>query len=217
MKNKFKLFFRERILGEQVREVDKEKSMIALFIWVAIMMVLFVFLRIGYQNNKNNTNNNQSNTNTKEVENIKEDVLKEPFSRLKDSYNYKIVVTNELGEVIESYDGIYNKGINIGNKVVNDSILNYKIENNTMINSNTNEEIEDLYGSSLSYFFTPINVYDYVNDLDYEENKDDNIIIYTYNSIYDGMSINLKITLKDDNITTINYTYNNFNYNIILS
>ncbi len=179
---------------------DKSKSLFMLIGWLVFIIILIVFIRIGYKNNSNVTIDPGLNY-------IR---LEDGFIELIRSnyvYNYNIIDNNN----IINYTGSINKNTNNGIKITNDSTINYYSDGMNFYNKDTNEVI-NIYDNYLSYFLEPANVYNFVYELKYDTKIDSNKKVYIYNSTYNNLPIEINVFVNENNITDINYKYNNIEY-----
>ena len=192
MKNKLKKTLKNKFLGIVEPSTDKTKSLIILVVGFLIMLILFVFIRINYHNfNKQLETNNTIKEETKFLS------LKDLFAKYNDSYEYNITILDN-----ESY--VYYIG-----KVINEENVGKRI-----IDA---ENIDNLYKNYLYFFFTPSNLYDYLEYLKPEETINSDTKTYTFKSIYNNEALDIKLTTTIESIKEINYNYNNITYNIKLS
>ena len=208
MKEKIKKGLKAKFLGEYTPSEDKTKSMVILIVGFSILLSLLVAIRINYNRNiKNISNNNEQKITSTEFLS-----LDKIFNNYLDNYKYKITI-NDSNSIIK-FEGSINDKINNGKRIINNEEINYHVVNDIAIDLDTNKEINDLYNNYLSYFFNPTNVYEFIKDLNSNEEIVDNMKIYNYNNIYNGVSIMFKITTSKDRIEEINYNYNNVDYKI---
>lgn len=200
MMNKIKKTLKSKFLGEYTPSGNKERALIVLIIGFSILIFITILIRINYTNYVNTPKDN--NIETESIQFLSLDKL---FNNYLDNYNYKIEVIDK--DTIY-YDGKIENGVNTGTRIVNNNTLNYNLNN---------DNLNDVYGNYLYYFYTPQNVYDFIKSLNGNEQKLDNNKIYTYNSIYEDNEINFKIITSRDRIEEINYNYKDIYYNIKLS
>ena len=198
MKEKLK----NKLLGVNEEPVNKQKSMIMLLIWFVFISMVIVYIR---------NSNNDNNQHVKE-ETIIFDSIGDIFNKYV-NYDYDIKIS-DIDNNIVKFIGSYKEGIDTGYKVINEEKINYKIENNIIINTDNNEEIENLYDNYLYYFFKPSNIYSYVSYLKNEEKIDVDSKLYTYNYVYDDKDITFEIETSKDLIKNIIIRYNDNKYEI---
>ena len=192
MKDKIKNYWKENILGEKVKEVDKEKSLLKLFGWILFIIIVTLIVISGNVNNKTN-----------KVNEVKFMPIDEIFSKYKE-YNYKAIVGGYTFE--GKVDEDFNKGILINGT----KIINYEIVNNTIINIDSDEILDYNY---LFIYFNLDNIYDLINKSELKSEKVlDDTKIYLYNCLHNSDDITFKITTGVDNIKEISYTYDSIDY-----
>ena len=211
MKDKLIKALRAKFLGESTKPVNRERSIIILVIGFTLLFILFIAIRINYNNQIRNMYNNKNVNNIEEVDYLSIDKL---FSNYEDNYKYYInIIDNELNIL---FDGSINNNIDIGKKIVDKEVIEYQIDNDQIIDLNTNQIISSLYDDYLSYFFKPSNIYNFIKDLKFKEEIVDNKKIYNYNSIYNDSEIVFTITTSKDRLEEIKYIYNGIIYDIKL-
>ena len=198
MKEKLK----NKFLGINEISDNKEKSIIMMLFWTVFIVGVIFYIN--------------ANTPAKEQQNvIVFDSISDIFSVYK-SYNYDISIKDIDGNKV-SYKGKYEEGIDTGKKIKGEEVINYKIDSESIINTDNEEVIEDLYEDYLSYFFTPSNIYNYLSFLSAKEKEDGDIKIYNYEYVYDDKDITFDITTTVNRIEEIVITYDNHIYNIKFS
>ena len=213
MKKGLKKIIREGLLNEPRENPNKEKDIIILIIGTIFFVILFVVFNINKSNMKNITNkDNNNNNNEKEVVKKEEISLNDLFDKYKDNYNYDITINNN--EKYIYYKGSISNNINNGTKTIDTKTIEYEITNNGAIDVNTKHEINDLYDGYLYYFFNPINVYNFVKEIDSYQKSEDNI--FKYDTIYNNENIKFTINSIDDKLN-INYLYKDIVYNIVIN
>lgn len=192
MKEKLINYWKEDILGEEKKEVDKEKSLISLILWTLFIIIVCFIVFFGRKTTEENIVNFVS--------------LDEIFSKYTD-YNYKVTVK---GSNIYNFDGNVVDGINSGTFTNLDSNINYKIISNSAINEENAEPIDlDI----LFYYFYLDNIFESVRVGELISEKiEDNTKLYVYNCVYNGEDITFKILTGVDNISEITYTYGSVDY-----
>ena len=200
MKEKIK----NKILGINEISDDKHKSIVLLLIWIVFIGIIIAYIKNNYSNDINNSNNV-----------IVFNSLETIFNKY-DNYNYDVSIKN-IDNNIANYKGNINDGINSGTRVTGEEIINYKIEDGFIINSDTNEEIENLYGDYLSFFFIPNNIYSYIKTLSGNENVEGEIKKYSYEYVFQDKPIYFEIKTSKDLIDNIVITYDDFKYDIKFS
>jgi len=201
MKKKLINYWKENILGEQVREIDKEKTLISLLLWTLFIIIVSIIVVSG--NNNNNNVNNEITYNFLPLDEI--------VSNYND-YKYRVDLSNNGNIVI--FNGGVSFGINMGELTYNDEVINYQIESNTISDAKTGNLLNYNY---LYYFFNIENIYNVISNYDVsKEEIDDDKKIYVYNCVYNGEDITFKIITGVDNIKEINYTYDSIDYKYII-
>ena len=168
--------------------------------WTIFFLVIIILGRLSYKNNNINVVN--------EEEYIS---LEEGFNALiLNNYVYNSSIYDIPNDILINYTGKSYGTINIGSKI-NNGVINYYSDGIAYYNRDTKEVI-NIYDNYLSYFLIPLNVYNYIKDLEYETKIDNNKKVYIYNSTYQDLAININIFVNKNNITDINYNYNNVEY-----
>ena len=168
--------------------------------WTIFFLVIIILGRLSYKNNNINVVN--------EEEYIS---LEEGFNALiLNNYVYNSSIYDIPNDILINYTGKSYGTINIGSKI-NNGVINYYSDGIAYYNRVTKEVI-NIYDNYLSYFLIPLNVYNYIKDLEYETKIDNNKKVYIYNSTYQDLAININIFVNKNNITDINYNYNNVEY-----
>ena len=168
--------------------------------WTIFFLVIIILGRLSYKNNNINVVN--------EEEYIS---LEEGFNALiLNNYVYNSSIYDIPNDILINYTGKSYGSINIGSKI-NNGVINYYSDGIAYYNRVTKEVI-NIYDNYLSYFLIPLNVYNYIKDLEYETKIDNNKKVYIYNSTYQDLAININIFVNKNNITDINYNYNNVEY-----
>ena len=168
--------------------------------WTIFFLVIIILGRLSYKNNNINVVN--------EEEYIS---LEEGFNALiLNNYVYNSSIYDIPNDILINYTGKSYGSINIGSKI-NNGVINYYSDGIAYYNRDTKEVI-NIYDNYLSYFLIPLNVYNYIKDLEYETKIDNNKKVYIYNSTYQDLAININIFVNKNNITDINYNYNNVEY-----
>ena len=168
--------------------------------WTIFFLVIIILGRLSYKNNNINVVN--------EEEYIS---LEEGFNALiLNNYVYNSSIYDIPNDILINYTGKSYGSINIGSKI-NNGVINYYSDGIVYYNRDTKEVI-NIYDNYLSYFLIPLNVYNYIKDLEYETKIDNNKKVYIYNSTYQDLAININIFVNKNNITDINYNYNNVEY-----
>ena len=168
--------------------------------WTIFFLVIIILGRLSYKNNNINVVN--------EEEYIS---LEEGFNALiLNNYVYNSSIYDIPNDILINYTGKSYGSINIGSKI-NNGVINYYSDGIAYYNRDTREVI-NIYDNYLSYFLIPLNVYNYIKDLEYETKIDNNKKVYIYNSTYQDLAININIFVNKNNITDINYNYNNVEY-----
>ena len=168
--------------------------------WTIFFLVIIILGRLSYKNNNINVVN--------EEEYIS---LEEGFNALiLNNYVYNSSIYDIPNDILINYTGKSYGTINIGSKI-NNGVINYYSDGIAYYNRDTREVI-NIYDNYLSYFLIPLNVYNYIKDLEYETKIDNNKKVYIYNSTYQDLAININIFVNKNNITDINYNYNNVEY-----
>ncbi len=205
MKKGMRRLLKEGLLNEPRENPNKEKDLIVLIIGLVLMIFLVIAVKVSINKIKQN-NNNQENI-------IKEESisLNDVFNNFKDNYNYKIIILDE-NKSYSYFEGKVLNGENIGIKTIDNIATEYKITEDKIINTKTNEEIDGLYKGYLYYFFIPNNIYNFIKEIDVFEKKDNNN--YSYDSVYNDQKIKFMITVEDENNIKINYTYLNIEYSM---
>ena len=179
---------------------DKSKSLYGLIGWLIFIIILIIIIRVGINYDKQ----------VEVVPELDYIELDEGFLELIKRnyvYNYNIIDNNN----IINYTGSIYKNNNNGIRIFNDEVLNYYSDGINFYNKDTNEII-NIYDNYLSYFLEPVNVYNFIQDLDYETKIDSNKKVYLYNTYYDNLPITINIFVNETNITDINYNYDNIQY-----
>ncbi len=202
MKDKLK----NKFLGINEVSDDKQKPLIMLLAWLVFIGVVFGYVRT------NNASNSNNNTNTNNEVKVTFDSLSDIFNKY-NNYKYDITITDLENNVV-SFNGYYIDNIDTGSKKKLNNTINYRIEDNIVKNTDTNEVIENLYENYLSYFFVPSNIYKYVNYLKVSEKEDGNVKKYNYEYIYNDKNITFEIVTSKSNIDNIKFVYDNLKYNI---
>lgn len=179
---------------------DKSKSLYGLIGWLIFIIILIIIIRVGINYDKQ----------VEVVPELDYIELDEGFLELIKRnyvYNYNIIDNNN----IINYTGSIYKNNNNGIRIFNDEVLNYYSDGINFYNKDTNEII-NIYNNYLSYFLEPVNVYNFIQDLDYETKIDSNKKVYLYNTYYNNLPITINIFVNETNITDINYNYDNIQY-----
>lgn len=179
---------------------DKSKSLYGLIGWLIFIIILIIIIRVGINYDKQ----------VEVVPELDYIELDEGFLELIKRnyvYNYNIIDNNN----IINYTGSIYKNNNNGIRIFNDEVLNYYSDGINFYNKDTNEII-NIYDNYLSYFLEPVNVYNFIQDLDYETKIDSNKKVYLYNTYYNNLPITINIFVNETNITDINYNYDNIQY-----
>ena len=200
MKEKLK----NKLLGINEISDNKQKPIIFLLIWLIFIGAVVVLVR----NNTNNVDNSNQNV-------VAFNSLETIFDRYK-TYKYEISISDLDNNKI-LYKGDYKNGVNTGSRINGEETINYKIEDNIIINSDTNEIIENLYGNYLSVFFVPSNIYTYIRTISGTEKEDGNIKKYNYEYMYEDKNIYIEINTTKDLIDSISIAYDDIKYNIKFS
>ena len=196
MKDKLK----NKFLGVNELSDNKQKSLITLLVWFAFIGAIFAYVRV---NNVNEVKDNNV---------FVFDSLEDIFNKY-NNYKYDITIKN-IDESTINYSGIVKDNIDNGSKKYLDEVINYKKENGIIINSDTLEEIDNLYDGYLSYFFTPDNIYKYISYLKDEEKIDKDIKKYSFEYIYEDKNITFEVVTTVKKIDHIEITYDDVKYNI---
>ena len=168
--------------------------------WTIFFLVIIILGRLSYKNNNINVVN--------EEEYIS---LEEGFNALiLNNYVYNSSIYDIPNDILINYTGKSYGSINIGSKI-NNGVINYYSDGIAYYNRDTKEVI-NIYDNYLSYFLIPLNVYNYIKDLEYETKIKKKKKVYIYNSTYQDLAININIFVNKNNITDINYNYNNVEY-----
>lgn len=179
---------------------DVTKKLFYVIGWTLFFLVIIILGRLTYKDNNQTI-----------IEDTNYISLEDGFSALSiNNYVYNSSIYDITNDILINYTGKAYGAINVGSKISN-GVLNYYSDGIAYYNSETKEVI-NIYDNYLSYFLIPINVYNYVKNLDYETKIDSNKKVYIYNNIYQDLPISINIFVNENNITDINYTYNNVEY-----
>ncbi len=179
---------------------DVTKKLFYVIGWTLFFLVIIILGRLTYKDNNQTI-----------IEDTNYISLEDGFSALSiNNYVYNSSIYDITNDILINYTGKAYGAINVGSKISN-GVLNYYSDGIAYYNSETKEVI-NIYDNYLSYFLIPINVYNYVKNLDYETKIDSNKKVYIYNNIYQDLPMSINIFVNENNITDINYTYNNVEY-----
>ena len=202
MKEKLK----NKFLGINDLSDNKQQSLVILLIWIVFIGMVVLYIR---RFDDTNNNNNNNNNNQKEVV---FDNLETIFNRY-EKYDYEITIS-DIEDNKTIFKGKVSEDGNIGSRVRNEETINYLVNDYSIINRDTNEEIENLYDNYLSMFFVPNNIFNYVKLLSGTDKVDGDIKKYNYEYVYDDKSIYIDIDTTKNLIDNIVIYYDDIKYNI---
>lgn len=191
------------VFGEFWNNV-KGRSAVLLLIWLIFIAIILALI------NSNASNNND--TSEMVNESIEFPSINEYFNNKSSNYSYNISIYNISDETYTYFNGEVNDGTNIGIKKQDNKETNYLIKDNVVYNALTNKEMDNLYEDYLTEFFNLQNIYDFIKDKTPVTSTDNDIKIYEYDETYNNQSISFIIKTSINEVTYIEYTYNNYKY-----
>ena len=179
---------------------DKIKSGIQLLLWILFIVFVLFLVR---------------NIDLKEVI-VSDEVslsLNEMLDNLENGYEYEYTVFNKLDDHYIYYIGKNNKVIDEGIKKENDEEIKYYKSDYKYYNSETLEELDDIY---LNNYFLDI---DSLKKYSFKESNEGDLRIFKTDILYDNNSFLLTIKTHNNKITYVNYNIDNTEYiiNIIIN